>query len=362
MSLDKASREGRARGFEAGLVHGRRMGRCQYVLNTCRPANVPLREVSVLFILQGFDAIDKGIIEGLQQTVRVVYTANAVDMLRLAAELRPNLVLVMNGLHVFPPDHASHVDLVRGMGIRTAIWFADDPYFTDDTVSLAPHYDYVFTHEMSCVPLYQGCGCGQVHYLPLAASPAVFHPEHVAPEYRSDICFIGVGFPNRLALFNALTPFLIGKKVVIAGALWDQLLHYSLLQHGIKLQWIPIEESVKYYNGAKIVLNIHRLTYHETYNRNRRNLPGHSINPRTYEIAGCGAFQMTDRRHDLERYYTPGHDIETYGQVDELIHKMTHYLLHEEDRLRIATNGLRRTITEHTFAIRLSKLLELIFT
>jgi spore maturation protein CgeB len=354
--------EGRSQGFQAGRESGFRMGRCQYALDTCYPVPIPLREASVLFIVQGiFDAIDNGIIHGLQQSVRVVYTATAADMLRLANELKPNLVLVMNGLHVFPVDHAKHVDQVRQMGIRTAIWFADDPYFTDQTAALAPHYDYVFTHEMSCVPFYQGIGCRQVHYLPLAANPTVFKPQHISPNYRSDICFIGTGFPNRIALFNELTPFLIGKKVVIAGGLWDRLDHFALLQQGINLRGVPVEESVKYYNGAKIVLNIHRLTYDETYNKNSRNIPGYSINPRTYEIAGCGTLQITDYRHDLEQHYRPGHEIETYHHTGELLHKISHYLIHEEDRLRIAINGMRRTRMEHSFANRLVKLLDIVF-
>ena len=127
--------------------------------------------------------------------------------------------------------------------------------------------------------------------------------------------------------------------MVIAGALWDRLDHFALLKQGIKLQWVPIEESVKYYNGAKIVLNIHRPTYHETYNKNSRNIPGYSINPRTYEISGCGTLQITDYRQDLEQHYRPGHEIETFHHTVELLQKMNHYLIHEEDRLRIAMSG-----------------------
>jgi spore maturation protein CgeB len=356
-----SSAVGRKRGFRAGHEHGLRMGRCQSVLDTVTPALIPLREARVLFIVQGFDAIDQGIIQGLNETVREVFVGSAPDMIRLAGECQPNLVLVMNGLHVFPPDHADHVDQVNLMGIRTAIWFADDPYFTDHTASLAPHYDYVFTHEMSCVAFYREMGCEHVYYLPLAVNTTVFKPLQVDPAYRSDICFIGNGFPNRIDLFNQLTPFLVNKKVLLAGALWDQLSQYELLKQGIKLHWVPIEESVKYYSGAKIVINVHRLTYHETYNKNSRNIPGHSINPRTYEIAACGTLQITDYRHDLDLYYLPGQEIETFLTADELIHKMKHYLKHEEERLRIAMKGLRRTVKEHRFSDRLVKLMEIVF-
>ncbi|MEW9700299.1 DUF3880 domain-containing protein [Paenibacillus sp. SI8] len=358
-AIAAVSAEGRERGLQAGREHGLRVGRCQAILDIVKPAPVPLKEAKVLFIVQGFDAIDGGITAGLQKTVLEAHTATAAEMLRLAGELRPHLVLVMNGLHVFPEDHANHIDQVRNMGIKTAIWFADDPYFTDHTASLAPHYDYVFTHELSCIAFYRELGCGQVHYLPLAVNTDVFKPMHVGPAYQSDICFIGNGFPNRIALFDRITPFLADKKVMLAGALWDRLNQYALLQAGIKLHWVPIEESVKYYNGAKIVINIHRLTFDEIYNKNSRNLPGFSINPRTYEISACGTLQITDHRHDLDQYYTPGQDIETFDTPDELVQKMQYYLTHEEDRMRIVTKGLRRSIKEHTFATRLSKLLDI---
>ncbi|RTE02093.1 CgeB family protein [Paenibacillus whitsoniae] len=353
---------GRHHGFHDGLAQGYRMGRCQHVLDTSQPAPWPMREVSVLFVVQGFDGIDQGIIDGLRQTARVVYTTTAADMLRLAQELRPNLVLVMNGLHVFPAEHPAQIEAVRQLGIRTAIWFADDPYFSDQSVALAPHYDYVFTHETSCLPLYQSAGCSRVYHLPLASNPAVFKPVPVNTAYMSDICFIGTGFPNRLAIINAMTPFLIGKRVVLAGGLWDRLNHYALLRQGIKLHWVPIEETVKYYNGASIVLNIHRHTENDTYNKNSRGLPGYSINPRTYEIAGCGAFQITDFRHELAQFYSPGQDVETFQHPQELVQKMAHYLQHGEERQRIAMNGLRRTLLHHTYAERLTRILNVVFS
>ena len=78
-------------------------------------------------------------------------------------------------------------------------------------------------------------------------------------------------------------------------------------------------------------------------------------------LSGCGTLQITDYRHDLVQYYTPGHDIETFHNSTELIQKMKHYLRHEEDRVRIAIRGMRRTISEHTFVYRLLKLMDIVF-
>jgi spore maturation protein CgeB len=356
-----AAAAGRADGYTLGREQGLRFGACQAALQRTPIPAVAVRPLRVLFIPQGFDAIDQGIVRGLQQTVAECYVGSAADMARLAEELRPDLMLVMNGLHVFPPDHAEQAERVRALGIRTAIWFVDDPYCTDMSTLLAPHYDYVFTHELGCVSLYRDCGCPASHYLPLAVNPEMYRPMQVSSAYVTDVCFIGNGFPNRIELFDRLAPFLAGKRVLLAGALWERLRRYDLLRQGVKPGWTPIEETVKYYNGAKIVINIHRPTVDSVYNHNSRQLPAYSINPRTYEIAACGALQMTDIRHDLYRYYNAGQDLETFASPEELIEKIRYYLEHEEQRRTIAVNGLHRSLQNHTYAARLTEMLTIMF-
>jgi spore maturation protein CgeB len=352
---------GRANGYRIGREHGLRLGACQAALQQCPPVNPAVRLCRVLYVPQGFDAIDLGIVNGLRLVASESFTAPANEMVSRAMELRPDLVLVLNGLHNFPAEHPEHLQQLRALGVKTAVWFADDPYFTDQTVPLAAHYDYVFTHELSCVALYRETGCLQSHYLPLAADHSVFRPQHVDPSYQTDVCFIGSGFPNRLALFDRLAPFLNGKRVLLAGSLWDQLVNYKSFKDGIRLQWTPIEETAKYYNGAKIVINVHRPTFHSVYSRNSRNMPGKSVNPRTFEMAACGSLQITDVRDDLTSYFTPGLEIETFTSAAELERKIAYYLKHEERRRIIAVNGFRRSLREHTFASRLARLLDIVF-
>ncbi|RAP78626.1 spore maturation protein [Paenibacillus montanisoli] len=319
-----------------------------------------MRNVRVLYIPQGFDAIDQGIIEALRQTVREVYVAEARNMAEQASIVRPDWLFVLNGLHVFPEDHLAQVEAVRAMGIRTAIWFADDPYFTSETVHIAPHYDVVLTHELSTVELYRGLGCPEVIYMPLAVDPNRFRPIKVGTEHRSDICFIGQAFWNRVELFDAIAPYLKGRKVFIAGGLWERLRSYKRLRKFIRKGWLPVDESIRYYNGAKIVINLHRITEQGKDNKNDLNLPGLSINPRMYEIAACGTLQLTDVREDLQHHYVPGVELETFGSPEELVSKLDYYLRHEELRRQIALRGLRRTLQEHTFVRRLQLVAEVL--
>ncbi|MDU4696612.1 MAG: DUF3880 domain-containing protein [Paenibacillus sp.] len=351
----KENRYGEAR--QAGYQEGIRYGGCQAVLERIPPVIRPKVDLRVLYVPQGFDAIDEGVEAALRELTRECVVASAEMMLQETERLRPDLVLVMNSLHVFPPDHAVQMERIREMGIRTAVWFVDDPYFTDDTIALALSYDLVFTHEVECVPLYRSLGVRSVHHLPLAANPHQFRPVPARPEYRYDICFIGNAFWNRVALFDRLSSFLQDKRVLIAGFHWDRLPRYELLSRFIRPGWVPVEETVRYYNASKIVLNIHRPTQAGQDNRNGRDTPGGSINPRTYEIAGCGAFQITDIRSDLASYYQPGYDIETFRDEVELEAKIRYYLEHEEERRQIAWRSLWTTTAVHTYSDRISRLL-----
>lgn len=348
-------------GYAAGRSHGYRTGCCQSVLGTVSPPAYPVLPLRVLYIRQGFEAIDRGVEEALSALVAELHTGNPGDLYRLASELRPDLVLVMNGLHVFPENHLEMVAQVRAQGIRTAVWFADDPYFTDYTPSIAVQYDYVFTHELSCVELYRQAGNPRAHYLPMATSPAIYRPMAVENRYHSDICFIGNGFPNRIAFFNEITPFLARHKIVIIGALWERLAGYERLEENIRLAWTPVDETVKFYNGAKLVINLHRGAVDPVYSKNTRQIEGRSVNPRTYEIAACGTLQLTDVREDLALHYVPGQEIIPYASAAEFVNLADYYLRHEAERNRIAVRGLRRTILDHSFRSRLSQLLAVVF-
>ncbi|WP_072330532.1 MULTISPECIES: glycosyltransferase [unclassified Paenibacillus] len=352
-----AWKEGRAAGYERGYHYGR----CEAVrARTVQPEPGNRLELKVLFIPQGFQALDHGIAGGLESRVRELVVGTPERMAELAAEHRPDVMIVLNGLHVFPTDHLEQVDRVRGLGIRTVIWFADDPYFTNYTADIALRYDMVITHEQSCVPFYEQAGCPQVRYLPLAADTGLFRPMPVPPDYRSDICFIGMAFWNRVAFFDRLAPYLQGKRVFIGGGLWERMSNYRMVRRFVRSGWIPVEESVLYYSGAKLVINLHRGPDHETDNRNALRIPAMSVNPRTYEISACGTLQLTDMRQDLPRYYTPGVDLDVFGSPEELIAKIDYYLKHEDIRRTIAFNGLRRTMTEHSFVSRIGQLLGLL--
>lgn len=319
----------------------------------------------VLYIYPGHEdtyiIINQGIIDGLGELVSEVYTAKAEqDAVNLAAVIMPDLVLVLCG-DTFP---IKQVNVIRAMGIKTAVWFTDDPYITDITTNIAPHYQYVFTQELSCVSYYQMLGCRHVHYLPLAVNTKVFY-HRIKSEDNSiplDICFMGAGWNNRISLFDQIASYLSKKNTLIVGSLWDRLRNYHILSDKIRFGFLSPEESVCLINQSKIVINNHRSYDDSTLsNRNSNKLPALSINPRTFEISACCAFQLSDVRQELNRFYEVGKEIETYSSPSELIEKIEYYLNHEERRDMIARRGHVKTLKNHTYPKRLETLLKVIF-
>ncbi|RXZ81233.1 spore maturation protein [Paenibacillaceae bacterium] len=353
-------RQSRISGFQIGWERGWREGASTAISQVIGGPGAVVHNLRILYIPQGFQAIDDGIIEALNMSVRELHVAEATVMYEKASELKPDLVVVLNGLHVFPDNHLQQVDAIRALGIRTLIWFADDPYEIDNSAHVAPHYDIILTHELSAVELYRRQGCATVHYMPLGVHPGLFKPQLVGEEYESDVCFIGQGFWNRIELFDAIAAELSEYKVVIAGGLWERLNRYSELKSSIRSGWMPVEETIKFYNGAKIVINLHRTTEPGPDNKNSMNLPGRSINPRTYEIAACGALQLTDIREDLNVYYRAGLELDTFSTPVELQDKIRYYLNNAPARRMMAMRGLLRTLREHTFIHRVQHWLSLI--
>lgn len=352
---------GRREGYKLGWSYGYRLGRNESVVRSNVPLIPATQDLSVLCVTSGmgapFSPIDKAVEDALRKQVRELHVCSPTDdLVQLTAQLRPQVVLTLLGMNVAPEI----VHAIRSLGSTTAIWFSDDPYYSDITRITSTHYDYVFTNELSCVEFYTMQGCKQVYHLPLAVDLNVYRPQRVHTGYFSDVCFIGSAYWHRVNFFNRIAPYLARKNVKIFGWWWQRLDQYSKLSHIIRTDWLTPEETAKYYNGAKIVINLHRSPNDESFNKNSSQVEALSTNPRTFEICGSGAFQLTDARQDLANLYEAGHELVTYSSAEDLVQKIEYYLKHDEERNELARNGLQRTLRYHTFDNRVAAMLSVL--
>jgi spore maturation protein CgeB len=106
-------------------------------------------------------------------------------------------------------------------------------------------------------------------------------------------------------------------------------------------------EKSKAFNGAKIVVN----TFQGEVE---------GVNLRTFEAAGCGAFQICEYRTALEELFEIGKEIVIFKNRDDLLEKVEYYLTHPEERKRIANAGHERANRDHTYKERIEKMLQII--
>ena len=126
-------------------------------------------------------------------------------------------------------------------------------------------------------------------YLPLAALPSLHHPQELTPaerkEFGADLSFMGAGYPNRRSAFLQLMDQ--GSK--LCGTDWadEPRLAPFVQRQGSR---INSEDCARIYNGTAVNLNLHSSVRTDSLVSG-----GDFVNPRTFELAACEAFQLVDR-------------------------------------------------------------------
>jgi spore maturation protein CgeB len=246
---------------------------------------------------------------------------------------------------------------LRKRGVITVLWFQEDYLRFTYWREFSKFYDFVFTiQEGECLNAIRQAGAGEVHYLPMACDPGIHRPVELTAEERetwgSPVSFVGAGYHNRQQMFAALAelPFKIW------GTEWPECRPFDQLvqQSGRR---ISPEEYNKIFNGTEVNLNLHSST-----ERDGVDPYGDFINPRTFELASCGAFQLVDERQLLNGLFEPGKELVTFKDLTDLKEKIEYYRAHPEERQRIAEAGRQRVLREHTYQHRVRQMLNVIYS
>ena len=300
------------------------------------------------------------------QTIALLDDRSTLDLTMEAVEFEPDLLL-----HIVGRIPERVLKTLKKINIKTAIWFFDDPQEIDKTSKMGTFYDRVFTVESACVEAHKAAGSKNAEYLPLGCVPSIHKKMEVEDKYKSDICFIGVPFPRRVEIFDSLADFLNDFNVKIIGGgpnigssedpwLWKRKLkRLDVLERFVIDEVVQPPEAAKYYNGAKINLNIHRAAIDERFKAgNVSGIVPKSESGRTFEIAGCGAFQLIDQeRPNFRLHFEEGKEIASFSDLDDFKKKVSYYLDHENERVSMANMAQKRAYLEHTYKNRLERIL-----
>ncbi|MDL2290844.1 glycosyltransferase [Desulfovibrio sp. OttesenSCG-928-F20] len=283
------------------------------------------------------DAVQNNFLHFISQAVLAKVDAFAPDMVLALAQA---------------PLSRPTLKRLKREGVLTAMWFVEDFRLFTYWRAFAPLYDIFaviqkepFMQELAHI------GVEHAPYLPLAALPSLHRPLELDPaekkEFGSPLSFVGAGYANRRKAFVQL----LDQGLKIWGTEWDgeAALTPALQRNGAR---ISSEDCVRIFNASLINLNLHSHINAETLVSR-----GDFVNPRTFEIAACEAFQLVDRRTLLPELFAED-ELALFDSLEELKDLIRHYRDRPEERSAMAARARVRVLSEHTYAVRMKSLLD----
>jgi spore maturation protein CgeB len=199
--------------------------------------------------------------------------------------------------------------------------------------------------------------------IPLAADKIALIRDY-AEEFASDIAFLGTNLPQKRQFFKEwLFPLRKKYDLKLYGQDWsmaDQVL--GLITKGGQFFNIPILRSLqkpklqlgdeaKIYSSAKILVNLH-----EDYQR----VYGGDCNERSFKIPFCGGLEISDDVKVLREYFEDGKEIIIAKDKDDWFKKIDYYMEHPDEAKKIADQGRKRALRDHTYHNRAQQILDLL--
>lgn len=238
---------------------------------------------------------------------------------------------------------------LRSAGITTAFWFVENTRVLQYWRAVAAHYDHFYAIQDGVV-LEQIAQAGAAHvaYLPMACDPSVHAPLALTAghreQYGSRVSFAGAPYLNRRHLIPALRD--LGLKVWGEG--WEQTTLADCLGATGRFD---LDTMIRVFCASTINVNLHSAEHVTGLDPT----PDY-VNPRTFELAACGAFQLVDQRTPLPSLFAAD-EIAVFHSPAEMRALAEWYLTHEHEAIAMAERARARVLHEHTYEARIARIL-----
>ncbi|GAC1322571.1 MAG: hypothetical protein NVSMB2_19930 [Chloroflexota bacterium] len=295
------------------------------------------------------------------------------------------------------------IDLIRQSGVPTVNFSCNNVHQFDLVRDIANRFDVCMVPELAALEDFRAVGARPVR-IQLAANPNIYRPY---PEPRRyDATFVGQRYADRTEYLQHLYMHGVGVRAWGAGwqprkgldvahakAAWalvedermdgvrrlvrQRLARYrtqSVLAPGSpnvaeRVTAMPdtaaqrIDTSayggprllqrdlIKMYSESRISLGF--ATAGDSHLRATRL---RHLRLREFEAPMSGALYMTEDQPELREYFTPGREVLTYTDRDDLLDKVRYYLAHAELSERIRWHAWERARREHTWQHRFQDL------
>lgn len=232
-------------------------------------------------------------------------------------------IYVDSGRPYFPSN-------IEKLPLLTACYLIDVHIDLPIRVEMAKFFDVIFVASESHVEIFKSKGFKNVWWVPLACEPSIYKQLEMPHMY--DIGFVGhvsKDMAKRKRLLSLLSQ------------------HYRVNDYN---RFYTPSETSDVYNSSKIVFNC-------------LEVPG--LNMRVFEAMSCGRLLLTDVNSltlGPKNLFQDRHHLVVYQDKRELLELADYYLLHEDERNRIAHCGSELVRSQHTYECRAKEILNIFKT
>lgn len=265
-------------------------------------------------------------------------------LLEKVVDFEPDVIF---GVAQSPLNDVEILVELKKAGVVLGYWFFEDYQVFDYWKSIAPYFDYFFTIQKE--PFWEQLrqmGCHNYHYL-----PAAFNPDLKCPvtqnEPKIPVSFVGAPYRNRVHFFNKLHR----RDFNIYGDDWNKHFNPAVVVGDRRISEI---ETRDIYQRSLININLHSSTVANGLGK------GDFVNPRTFELAGLGAFQLTDMRKLLTLHFDLAEEIIALNSWEDMETAIDYFLEHETERCAFAKKAQEKVLSEHTYVHRAAEILSVI--
>ncbi len=197
----------------------------------------------------------------------------------------------------------------------------DDPQNFERNYPKSNRFHYTISPDVRAAQEYRNRGI-DCDWVPHWADIAVQFPMNLEPEYVA-VTTRGIGNSGFLDYLTAWAEGAVGNR-----------------------NGLEAKEHTEFLNKGLMVI---------------QNSRWKEITRRIFEAMACGKLVITDRLPEetkINELFVEGEDIVYYDEMFDCIEKMNYYNENEEERERIAYNGMAKVIANHTQIQRVDKLIE----
>ena len=244
------------------------------------------------------------------------------------------------------------VQFCRSLGIPTVFWNKEDPPHFDEFIGAAREFDFVFTSDADCVPLYREVlGHDRIYVLPFAAQPRLHNPsrEEGWPSYS--VCFAGSWMQHKYPERADALSYLLDPTLPLGLHIFDRnLMHPDLgpnfrfpdkYKEAIK-GTLTYEEMLTAYRCYDVMLNVNTVTESPTM-----------FSRRVLESLACGTPVISSESDGMGRML--GNHVRVTRSMEDTADHLLKLLRNEEERVREGHLAYRHVHENHTYRHRMDE-------